>query len=70
MNVGRGCVVSHVFLVSCARKEVGICFVEECWVALTGTGTQSHPDYVILGSASRGTKVVVLIRRDLVGGVA
>ena len=31
-NVGRGCVVMHVFLESCARKGVGIWFVGECWV--------------------------------------
>ena len=63
MNVGRRCVVTHVFLESCARREVGICFVGECWVALGGNGTQSQPDYVMLGSASRGTKVVVLLGR-------
>ena len=61
---------THVFLESCAQKEVGICFVGECWVALAGSGTQSHPDYVMLGSASRGTKVVVFIRKDLVDGVS
>ena len=32
--------------------------------------TQSHPDYVKLGSASRGTKVVVFVRKDLVDGVS
>ena len=53
MNVGRGCVATHVFLESCARKAVGICFVGECWVASTGNGTQSHPDYVMLGNASK-----------------
>ena len=61
--------VTHVFLESCARKEVGICFVGECWVASTGNGTQSHPDYVMLGSACKGTKVVVFIRRNLVDAV-
>ena len=61
--------VTHVFLESCALKGVGICFVGECWVALTGCGTQSHPDCVMLGNAGRGTKVVVLFRRDLVKGV-
>ena len=66
MNVGRGCVVTHVFLECCARKEVGICFVGECWVAAAGNGTQLHPDYIMLGNASRGTKVVVFVRRDLV----
>ena len=48
MNVGRGCVAAHVFLESCGRKEVDICFVGECWVARDGNGTQSHPDYVML----------------------
>ena len=43
MNVGRGCVATHVFLESCARMEVGICIIGECWVVLAGTGTQSHP---------------------------
>ena len=57
---------THVFLESCARKEVGTCFVGECWVALAGSGTQSHPDYVMLGNASKGTKVVVFVKRDLV----
>ena len=70
MNVGRGCVATHAFLESCARKEVGLCFVGECWVALAGSGTQSHPEYVMLGSASRGTKVVVFVRKDLVDGVS
>ena len=69
MNVGRGCVATHVFLESCTRKEVGICFVGECWVAPAGYGTQSHPDYVMLGNAGRGTKVVVFVRRDLVDAV-
>ena len=69
MNIGRGCVAMDVFLESCAPKKVGICYVGECWVALTENGTQSHPDYVMLGSASKGTKVVVFIRKDLVDGV-
>ena len=38
-------------------------------VALARRGTQSHPDYTMLGSASRGTKVVVFVRKDLVHGV-
>ena len=60
---------THAFLESCARKEVGICFVGECWVAPAGNGTRSHPDYDMLGNASRGTKVVVFVRRDLVDAV-
>ena len=56
---------AHVFQESCAWKEVDICFVGECWVARDGNGTQSHPDYVMLGSASRGTKVVVFVRKEL-----
>ena len=69
MNVGTGCVATHVFLESCAQKEVGICLVGECWVVPAGNGTQSHPDYVMLGNASRGTKVVVFVRKDLVDAV-
>ena len=70
MNVGRGCVAAYVFLESCAWKEVDICFVGECWVARDGNGTQSHPDYVMLGSVRRGTKLVVFIRKGLVDGVS
>ena len=38
-------------------------------MAVAGSGRQLHPDYVMLGSASRGTKVVVFVKRDLVDGV-
>lgn len=68
-NVGRGCVATDVFLEVCASRKVGVCFVGECWVARTGSGTQSHMDYVMLGSATKGTKVVVFVRRDLVDSV-
>ena len=64
MNVGTGCVATHVFLESCAQKEVGICLVGECWVVPAGNGTQSHPDYVMLGNASRGTISKKKFRRD------
>lgn len=70
MHVGRGCVSRHVFLESCARKGIGICFIGECWVVLARSGTQSRLDYVMLESTCRGTQVVVLMRRDLVDGVA
>ena len=60
---------AHVLLESCAQKGVEICFIGECWVARTDSGTQSHPDYVMLGCASRGTKVVVFVRKDMVEGV-
>ena len=69
MNVGRECVATHVFLESRAKKGVGICFVGECWVARSGSGTQSHPDYVILGHATKGTMVVSFVRKDLVDRV-
>ena len=69
MNVGRGCVATHVFVESCAKKGMGICFVGECWVARSVSGTQSHPDYVMLGHATKGTKVVSFVRKDLVDGV-
>ena len=39
-------------------------------MARDGNGTQSHPDYVRLGNAHRGTKVVVFIRMVLVEGVS
>ena len=38
-------------------------------MASAGSGTQSHPDFVMLGNASRGTKVVVFVRKDLVDAV-
>lgn len=60
---------THVFLKCSARKEVGFCFVGECWLALTGSGTQSRPDYVLLGYATKGTKVVAFVKRDLVDSV-
>ena len=39
-------------------------------MAMAGNGTQSHPDYVMLGSASGGTKVAVFVRKDLVDEVS
>ena len=42
-------------------------FVSECWVEKqTRVGTQSHPDYVWLGSVSGGGKVACHVWRDLV----
>ena len=38
-------------------------------MAITGSRTQSHPDYVMLESATKGTKVVVFGKRDLVDSV-
>ena len=69
MNVGKGCVATHVILEVCARGKVGVCFVGAWGVARTGSGTQSHTEYVMLGYATKGTKVVVFVRRDLVDGV-
>lgn len=69
MNVGRGHVVTNVYLESCARKGLGICFVGECWGAKTGLGTQSYPEYDMLGSATKGMKVVTFVRTDLVDRV-
>ena len=34
-------------------------------MARTGSGKQSHPDYVMLGSATKDTKVVAFVRRDM-----
>ena len=36
---------------------------------MTGSGTHSHPDYVMLKSATKGTKVVAFVKRDLVDSV-
>lgn len=38
MNMGMGCVATHVLLESYGGTQVGICFVGECWVAWTGNG--------------------------------
>ena len=69
VKVGRGCVAMDLFLEVCARGKVGVCFVGAWGVARTGSGTQSHTEYVMLGYATKGTKVVVFVRRDLVDGV-
>ena len=69
VKVGRGCVAMDLFLEVCARGKEGVCFVAECWVARTGSGTKLHPDYVMLGSTTKCSKVVVFVRRDLVDGV-
>ena len=69
MNVERGCVAVHVCLESCGRKGVEEWFVGECWVAAAGSGKQSHLDYMMLGSTTKGTRVVVYVGRDLVDGV-
>ena len=58
MNVGRGVVATHEYLERCARGDVAIAFVGECWVERkSDKGTQSHPDYFRLGSFSGGAKV-------------
>lgn len=49
MNLGKGCVANHVVLEVYARRKVRVCFVGEGWVARTGSGTQSYPDYVMGG---------------------
>ena len=66
MNVGRGVEATHEYLERCARGGVAVAFVGECWVERkSDKGTQSHPDYVRLGSVSGGAKVACHIRRDL-----
>ena len=67
MNVGKGTKAAHAFLRRCAESDVGIAFMGEAWVDDGGTGTQQHPDYVMLGRVFVGVKVVVLVRRDVVG---
>ena len=67
MNVGRSTDATHEFLERCARGGVAVAFVGECGVEKrSGTGTQSHPNYVWLCSISGGGKVACHVRKDLV----
>ena len=67
MNVGRGMDATHEFLERYARGEVAMAFVGECWVEKkSGVGTQSHPDYVRLGSVSGGGQVACHVQKDFV----
>ena len=66
MNVGRGCDATHEFLESCTWGGVGVAFVGECWVERKGgRGTQSHPDFVQLGSVSVAHRVTCFVLRSL-----
>ena len=65
MNVGRSTDATHEFLEGCARGDVAVAFVGECWVERkSGVGTQSHTDYVRLGSVS-GVGKVACHKRNL-----
>ena len=67
MNVGRSTNATHRFFGGCVRGDVAVAFVGECWVEKKSeVGTQSHPDYVGLGSVSGGGKVACHVRKDLV----
>ena len=67
MNVGRGTDATHEFLERCARGDVAVAFVGECLVEKkSGVGTESHTDYVRLGSVSGGGKVACHVPRDIV----
>ena len=66
MNVGKGVNATHEYLERCARGGVGIAFVGECWVERkSDKGTQSHPDFVRLGSVSGGAKIACHVRRPV-----
>ena len=68
MNVGQSCDATYEFLESCAQKDVGVAFVGECWVERKGgRGTQSHLDFVRLGSVSAAHRVACFVLRSLVG---
>ena len=68
MNVGRSCNATHEFLERCARGGVGVAFIGECWVERgSGRGTQSHPDYVRVGSVSVAQRVACFVLWTLVG---
>ena len=67
MNMGRSADATHEFLEGCARGDIVVLFVGECCVEKkSGVVTQSHPNYVRLGSVSGGEKVACHVRRDLV----
>ena len=67
MNMGRSTDATHEFLERCARGDVAVAFVGECCVEKkTEVGTQSHPDYVRLGSVSGGGKVARHVRKDII----
>ena len=49
MNVGRSTDAINEFLERCARSNVAVAFIGECWVEKKlRIGTQSHPDFVRL----------------------
>ena len=65
MNVGRWYLATHEYLEWYARGGVGVAFVGECWVERRdGWGTQSHPDYVRLGSVSVAHRVACFVLRS------
>src|SRR4029077_1671450 len=65
-NVGGGCAAAHEFLEHCAGEGAGVVFVGEPWVDRGGSGSQSHPDFVLVGKVARGARVLGYVRRDLV----
>ena len=66
MNAGKGVNATHEYLERCARGGVGIAFVGECWVERkSDKGTESHPDYVRLGTVSGGAKVAYHVSRSV-----
>ena len=66
MNVGKEVDATHEYSERCARGGVEIAFVGECWgERKSNKGTQSHPDFVRLGSVSGGAKVACHVRRTV-----
>ena len=64
-NVGEGTDATQEYLESCARGDVVVAFVVECWVATVGgKGTQSHPNFVCIRGFLKGARVAVLVRQD------
>lgn len=58
INMGGSVDATHEFSKRCAREGIVVAFVGECWVEKkSGLGTQSHSDYVRLGSVSGGARV-------------
>ena len=67
MNVGQSCDATHEFLEWCAQGGVRVAFVGECWVERKGgRRTQSHHEFVRVGSISAAQRVGCFILRSLI----
>ena len=64
-NVEGGAENTHAFLEWCREKEIGIVFVGEAWIEKNGRGTQTHPRFVLMTRAKKGTRVGTCMRKGM-----